>query len=134
MILLHNLTRTRLSASLRKAYVRTGIWLLFACALPQALQAKYVGADHRVCVDCEKTCPSCSASAGSDMSFTRANLHEEIILTQLKSAGGPALRFAVAYDSHNADGSRAAIDTGLGYGWTHSYNILRSAAFELVPP
>ena len=28
----------------------------------------------------------------------------------------------MTYNSYNADGSRAAIDTGMGYGWTHTYD------------
>jgi hypothetical protein len=30
---------------------------------------------------------------------------------------------SLVYNSYNADGSRATVDTVLGYGWTHSYNI-----------
>jgi YD repeat-containing protein len=29
----------------------------------------------------------------------------------------------MTYNSRDADGSRAQLDTGMGYGWTHSYNI-----------
>jgi len=28
----------------------------------------------------------------------------------------------LTYNSYNADGSRATVDTGMGYGWTNSYN------------
>jgi len=30
--------------------------------------------------------------------------------------------YKMNYNSNNADGSRAQIDTGMGYGWTHTYN------------
>ena len=36
---------------------------------------------------------------------------------------GSTINFFLAYNSYNADGSRAQIDTVMGYGWTHSYNI-----------
>ena len=31
--------------------------------------------------------------------------------------------FSLVYNSYNADGSRTSLDTILGFGWTHSYNI-----------
>jgi YD repeat-containing protein len=40
----------------------------------------------------------------------------------VKSAFGSSIDFSLVYNSYNADGSRAQIDSGLGYGWTHSYN------------
>jgi RHS repeat-associated protein len=43
--------------------------------------------------------------------------------SSLRSAFGPTISFSLTYNSYNADGSRAQLDTGLGYGWTHSYNI-----------
>src|SRR6516164_11668947 len=41
----------------------------------------------------------------------------------MRSALGPTLSLSLIYNTYNADGSRAQLDTGLGYGWTHSYNI-----------
>jgi RHS repeat-associated protein len=32
------------------------------------------------------------------------------------------ISFKMNYNSYNADGSRAQIDTGMGYGWTQTYN------------
>ncbi len=32
------------------------------------------------------------------------------------------MKLALTYNSRDADGSRAQMDTVLGYGWTHSYN------------
>ncbi len=30
--------------------------------------------------------------------------------------------FTLIYNSYDADGSRASLDTMVGFGWTHSYN------------
>jgi YD repeat-containing protein len=39
--------------------------------------------------------------------------------------GSSTIKLGFVYNSYNADGSRAIVDTVMGYGWTHSYNIFR---------
>ncbi|MBV9764303.1 MAG: hypothetical protein JOZ48_05605 [Acidobacteriaceae bacterium] len=39
------------------------------------------------------------------------------------TVGDPTLNLGLTYNSYNADGSRTTVDTVMGYGWTHSYNI-----------
>jgi RHS repeat-associated protein len=41
----------------------------------------------------------------------------------VRSGFGSTISFSLVYNSYNADGSRAQLDTGIGWGWTHSYNI-----------
>jgi YD repeat-containing protein len=41
----------------------------------------------------------------------------------VRSAFGSTISFSLVYNSYNADGSRTQLDTEIGWGWTHSYNI-----------
>jgi RHS repeat-associated protein len=54
--------------------------------------------------------------------LTEGNAGETYPVTALESSTGPTLSLSLTYNSYNADGSRAAIDTGMGYGWTNSYD------------
>ena len=98
--------------------------LLFAFLLafliaPHFLEAKYNGGDNPVCQECLNRMNS---SGNSGVSLTEGNAMESYPVTSLKSGTGPTLTLNLIYNSYNADGSRAAIDSGLGYGWTSSYN------------
>ena len=97
----------------------------------QPAQAKYDGGDNPGCPPTgPSSCSSCSApclsrlnsSAGSGVSLTEGNAGEAYPVTTLESSTGPTLSLGLTYNSYNADGSRAAIDTGMGYGWTHTYD------------
>src|SRR5206468_10263140 len=55
--------------------------------------------------------------------YTEGNLADQYGVTSVKSAFGSTIDFSLAYNSYNADGSRAQLDTVMGFGWTHSYNI-----------
>jgi RHS repeat-associated protein len=50
-------------------------------------------------------------------------MNESVPISNTQSAFGPTIPFMMLYSSYNADGSRAQVDTGMGYGWTHTYNI-----------
>jgi RHS repeat-associated protein len=92
--------------------------------------AKDIGADPPKCPACP-TCqpglacpqPQEGSSAGTTISRTEGNLSERINLASVLSSTGPTLAFSAIYNSYNADGSRVQLDTVMGYGWTHSYNI-----------
>jgi RHS repeat-associated protein len=80
---------------------------------------------------CIPVCPTCddpdciplSASmADSRVSLTEGNFTETYEGPRVKSAIGTTLRFDLTYNSYDADGSRASVDTVMGYGWTHTYN------------
>ncbi|HWX22256.1 MAG TPA: RHS repeat-associated core domain-containing protein [Candidatus Binatia bacterium] len=64
-----------------------------------------------------------ASDAGTAISLTEGNLLEQYSGPVLRSAFGPTIDFRLTYNSYNADGSRAQLDTMVGYGWTHSYNI-----------
>jgi RHS repeat-associated protein len=75
------------------------------------------------CGNSDDDCPTISSSiAYSRVSLTEGNFTETFEGPRVKSAIGTTLRFDLTYNTYNADGSRASIDTVMGYGWTHTYN------------
>lgn len=97
--------------------------------LPIMAAAKDIGADPPRCDVCA-TCPTCLApqglersAAGTWISRTEGNLNERFDIFRVISSFGITLSFAAVYNSYNADGSRVQLDTVMGYGWTHTYNI-----------
>ncbi len=111
--------------------------LISLALLPELASAKFIGPDP------PKGCPSCGTkykpgfkemvredstgapprTAASDtstsISLTEGNLIEKVPVSTVHST----LDLSFVYNSYNADGSRAIVDTVMGYGWTHSYNI-----------
>ena len=107
-----------------------GMFLFTICLLVTAypLQAKYIGGDPAKCPTCP--CATCSrlsvmerSDTTSSISRTEGNLMDWLAISNVKSSTGPTLSLSWVYNSYNADGSRATVDTVAGYGWTHSYNI-----------
>ncbi|MCX6624732.1 MAG: PEP-CTERM sorting domain-containing protein, partial [Acidobacteria bacterium] len=100
-----------------------------------ALQAKYDGGDPPKCTECERSCPSCTE--GTDISPTEGTMMQRLEFPGLQGGMGGGLNFGLNYNSYNADGSRSMMDTGLGYGWTHSFNGLlfnqRGSMFRYGP-
>lgn len=91
-------------------------------------EAKYVGGQPPK-PGCSCAC-SCAAPAvgersntSSSVSRTEGNLTETVPITFLRSAFGRTVDLSFTYNSYDADGSQANVDTVAGYGWTHSYNI-----------
>jgi YD repeat-containing protein len=111
-------------------------WLAVAVPLlllPQLAQAKPIGTENpfTCCVTCG-TCPTWQVQLAPgivQLSLTEGNLSESLDLSRTLSSTGPTLSFSAAYNSYNADGSRAQVDTLMGYGWTHSYNIFLFSQF-----
>ena len=54
--------------------------------------------------------------------MTEGNAGEIYAVTSLESSTGPTISLSLVYNTYNADASRAQIDTGMGYGWTHTYD------------
>lgn len=88
---------------------------------PTALLAERHGGDHDPCENCPICCEQYSPGY-SKVSLTEGDFVEDYSVVQLRSAFGPTIDFRLVYNSYNADGSRASIDTVVGYGWTHTYN------------
>ncbi len=86
-------------------------------------QAKYIGEDPPQRCQCE-SCTTCNdnAACGCKLSLSEGNLRDSYAGPRVQSGIGTTLGLDLAYNSYDADGSRARIDTVLGYGWTHRYN------------
>jgi len=92
------------------------------CFEPAPVSAHPTDPPHR-CREC-CGCPTYYAPGGSAISLSEGNLREQLHLFTLKSAFGTTVNFSLSYNSYNADASRTNLDTVLGFGWTHSLNIL----------
>ena len=95
--------------------------LVVVIFLPAAAVAERHGGDHDPCEDCPECCDQ-YYFAYSKVSLTEGDFVENYPVVQSRSAFGPTIDFNLTYNSYNADGSRASIDTVIGYGWTHTYN------------
>ncbi len=112
-----------------RGFWRCAVFAAFLVFLPLA-QAKYYGAEPQACsCTCLCSCPcldppvSQASDTSSSLSDSEGNLSESVSASMTQSASGRTLNFSLTYNSYNADGSRAQVDTVMGYGWTHSYNI-----------
>jgi RHS repeat-associated protein len=95
---------------------------------PQFASAKYIGADpaRRGC-SCACTCAAPQLQERSNTSTTISRTEgtnvEQVPISSITGGIGANIALTAVYNSYNADGSRAQVDTIMGYGWTHSYNI-----------
>ncbi|MSU59998.1 MAG: PEP-CTERM sorting domain-containing protein [Pedosphaera sp.] len=100
---------------------------LFAVAASLALltpaRAAYIGSEPpQICLTCgaaQNRLPDGNALT----SLSEGNLNENYPAAAVMSSGQPTLELRLSYNSYDADASRARVDTGLGFGWTHSHNI-----------
>jgi RHS repeat-associated protein len=109
-----------------QSFLREGLRLqalLSLLLLPGIIEATNIGADP----------PKHSAARASDtssvLSTSEGNLMEYVPVSSTRSSNGPTVNVTAVYNSYNADGSRAVVDTVMGYGWTHSYNIFLFTQF-----
>src|SRR5215471_10116887 len=104
------------------------MWLAAILLLAsQPAMAKNIGADPPKCPTCSCNCDTVTSCQRSDtttcISRTEGNLIESLAISSVRSAFGPTLDLSMVYNTYNADGSRAQVDTIAGYGWTHSFNV-----------
>jgi RHS repeat-associated protein len=85
------------------------------------LAGQNVGADPAACLGGNSVCTH-HLQTYSFVSLTEGNVAETYSVARAAAAFGPTLTFDLIYNSYNADGTRTSIDTGMGYGWTHTYN------------
>jgi RHS repeat-associated protein len=115
----------------RPSFFLNALWLCAAIVQllwsPEFAQAKYIGAEPPKCAAC--ACTGCTrpsvserSNTSSSISRTEGNVTESVGISSIRSSIGSTLSLSVSYNSYNADGSRATVDTVMGYGWTHSYN------------
>ena len=97
---------------------------LFLVVSSGPAQARYIGGGKPCACDCEETRgPDTQSFGGSSLSSTEGNLQERYNVTSLGSSAGATIDLNLTYNSFDADASWAKVDTVLGYGWTHSYNM-----------
>ena len=101
---------------------------IFALLAATNAAAKDIGADPPRCSPCPG-CVTCDrpsvqepSSTGTWISRTEGNLSEHLTIAQIASATISTI-LRVVYNSYNADASRAQIDSVMGVGWTHSFNV-----------
>ena len=85
---------------------------------PQWQEAIAVNGNYEPCCP-----PDTDSHSYSAISLTNGTLSDKYDASSVKSASGATTELSFAYKSYNADGSRGQIDTVMGFGWTHSYNI-----------
>ncbi|MDQ2694654.1 MAG: DUF6531 domain-containing protein, partial [Pseudomonadota bacterium] len=98
----------------------------FLTAFPPSTQAYPIGGEYP-CATCVAGCNACNqlSACGCALSNSQGNARDGYSDGMMvRSAFGATLDFSLVYNSKIADGSHARIDTVMGYGWTHSYNIL----------
>jgi len=59
---------------------------------------------------------------GSTISYSEGTLRDDYSVISLKGKNN-TLDLVLNYASYNADLEKAAVNTSLGFGWTHSYNV-----------
>ncbi len=95
--------------------------LIGALLSSQLASGQRTGADPAACLGDSSVCTH-HLQTYSFVSLTEGNVAETYSAARATSAFGPTLIFDLIYNSYNADGTRASTDTGVGYGWTHTYN------------
>ncbi len=91
--------------------------------IPNTFADPIGGQSHSQCNCCpDPSSPPSSAGKGAEIGLTEGNLREPFPVSSLSSAFGRTVDFVLTYNSYNADGSHAQVDTVAGWGWTHSFN------------
>jgi len=102
-------------------------FVLIAVLFPAVpAEAKYVGGVRPICTSCNTKRPAnapFNAPSGTATSLSEGNLSETYPGPSLQGGSGGNLSLELNYDSYNADGSHDRVQTTLGVGWTHSYNV-----------
>jgi RHS repeat-associated protein len=119
--------RARLNVARRGSLILT--LALLAAGVPSL--ASYDGRQPRTycgnCEACKNGGPSTPSVASKPycplrISLTRGNLFSTSPIASVGTGSGANVRFSLSYNSYSADGSKALVNMGLGYGWTHAYN------------
>ncbi|GLI36810.1 hypothetical protein KI811_17690 [Geobacter hydrogenophilus] len=107
------------------------VGVVISAGTPQIISAKLIGADAP-CRDCcgqalpdvpsgKGPCPD--IFLGSFTSTSSGTMGETYPVVSARNANGAGLELSLHYASYVADGEKATLNTVMGYGWSHSYNI-----------
>lgn len=88
-------------------------------------QAKYLGGVRPVCVACgnKPINAPVNAPSGTATSLSEGNFTETYGGPSIAGGSGAAVSLDLTFNSNLADGSNGRVNTILGVGWTHSYNV-----------
>jgi YD repeat-containing protein len=111
--------------------VLIGLFLIGGVVAPAT--GKFMCANPRPCCCCtaenpdrdcgEGACRNIDAS-GEDVSITGEDSTFVEPIVSATGANGVGLDLSLVYQTAVADGEVGTVATGLGYGWSHSYNVL----------
>jgi len=101
-----------------------------SCEPPPCCEDECGCEDESVC-ECEDEsgCPEGEGTGASALSYSEGTLKDEYPVISLKSRSGcqrvkgSTFDLVLTYASYNADLEKASVNTSLGFGWTHSYNV-----------
>jgi RHS repeat-associated protein len=116
------------------ARFQVAIYLLVIAFLIPAgpAEAKYLGGVRpvKICESCGAvSCPAPSSSAptntasGTSTSLSEGNLIETYAGPSIRGRNCGSVSLNLTFNSNLADGSNGRVNTVLGVGWTHSYNL-----------
>jgi RHS repeat-associated protein len=110
-----------------KKAANQGLWIFLggvvALGLAAPAHAKFIGGDT------PDPCPTCGGQPNRlpggtiGTSLSEGNDQDNYPVQTVQSGYGATLSLKLTYNSYNADGSKAQLNTVMGFGWTHSYNI-----------
>jgi YD repeat-containing protein len=135
VLLLHCLRRRLAGKAAGRLFLVLLSGALAGTTLP--VRATYIGSDAPdICLTCG-TQPTRVPAGAINTSLSEGNVRADYVVVRVRSAYGTTLPFGLSYNSYNADGSRAQLDTGLGFGWSHTYSAVlfqqRGQMFRLGP-
>lgn len=107
------------------------VGVVISAVTPQVIHAKPIGADAPCRDCCGQTLPDVPSGKGpcpdifpgSFTSTSNGTMGETYPVVSARSANGAGLELSLHYASYVADGEKATLNTVMGYGWSHSYNI-----------
>lgn len=122
-----------MNKSLRVFSILAALFTVAALA-PSPAAAHFVGAKRVSCTTC---CSSFSSSDGTSLtgvsadisggwgfvSYTEGLFGDNNSVVSMPSGNSEGLDFSLHYASYNANGNNASLDSVMGFGWSHSYNL-----------
>jgi len=103
---------------MKKFPLFNAVMLIVFASLTGVAQARYVGGDPSTPPCCADTTQGIANRSAIDAAS--GSLTQQVPISHV---GSSSIDLTLAYRSENANGDRLILDSGLGYGWTHGYNV-----------
>lgn len=108
--------------------------LSLAAFITTPAEAKFLGAKRVFCTTCcsratldgTNLVGECTDTCNGNicLSNTLGEFTDTYPLINALDAEGTGLNLSLHFNGENANGEKASLDTGIGFGWSHSYNTL----------